>query len=335
MEDFLRTLIPIFIVLALVALIVAAGDEERKKKNIAMSQYKGSSKYQQYIANRNREEQERRNLQKSMSIKDKASAERFIKKIKEIIYENRYVLLSERNKLLKRDAYGNIDYKDWYGAIERSPTRVSIILSVGGGREWQKGIPYFFKAILLPKLYMTSLGQSPDVERFFKDYENYCNANPVVIEQVGSKKVERRNTVNDWFIEIAYLIENTCNELEDDNENVIKKDMSGIEYEQYCKKILQGAGWDVEDTPVTGDQGVDLIASIEDLRLCIQCKCFAKPVGNKAVQEIAAGKTYWKGTHAVVVGKSGFTKSAKSLAESTKVILITDSELEDLENIVL
>ncbi len=86
---------------------------------------------------------------------------------------------------------------------------------------------------------------------------------------------------------------------------------------------------------MNGDQGVDLIASIEDLRVCIQCKCFAKPVGNKAVQEIAAGKTHWKGTHAVVVGKSGFTKSAKSLAESTKVILTSDSELEDLENLVL
>ena len=335
MEDFLRTLIPIFIILALVAIITNAGEEERKKKNIPMSKYKGSSKYQKLNAKIKKEAQNRRELQKNMLDKDKARAESFINKIKEIIHENRYVLLNERNKLIKKDAYGNIDYKDWYGAIERSPTRVIIIFSVGGGREWQKGIPYFFKAVLFPKLYMTSFGQSPDVDQFFKDYENYCTANPVVIEQVESKKVERRNTVNDWFIEIAYPIENTCNELEDDDENVIKEDMSGIEYEQYCKKILQDAGWDVEDTPVNGDQGVDLIASIEDLRVCIQCKCFAKPVGNKAVQEIAAGKTHWKGTHAVVVGKAGFTKSAKSLAESTKVILTSDSELEDLENLVL
>ena len=90
--------------------------------------------------------------------------------------------------------------------------------------------------------------------------------------------------------------------------------MSGIEFEEYCKSILEDAGWDIEDTPASGDQGVDLIASIEDVRVCIQCKCFKKAVGNKAVQEVAAGMIHWKGTHAVVVAKNGFTKSAKTLA---------------------
>ena len=58
-------------------------------------------------------------------------------------------------------------------------------------------------------------------------------------------------------------------------------------------------------------------------------------MGNKAVQEVAAGMIHWNGTHAVVVGKSGFTKSAKNLAASTNVILTSDSALENLENLVL
>ncbi len=90
--------------------------------------------------------------------------------------------------------------------------------------------------------------------------------------------------------------------------------MDGVNYEQYCKNILVDAGWEVEDTLTSGDQEVDLIASIEDVRVCIQCKCFVKTVGNKAVHEVAAGMIHGKGTHAVVVAKSGFTKSAKSLA---------------------
>ncbi len=44
---------------------------------------------------------------------------------------------------------------------------------------------------------------------------------------------------------------------------------------------------------------------------------------------------HWKGTHAVVVARNGFTKSARSLAESNKVILTSDIELENLENLVL
>lgn len=147
-------------------------------------------------------------------------------------------------------------------------------------------------------------------------------------------KRESIYVADEWRTE---LINRKCDEI-DNQDNLVSQNtdsMNGIEYEEYCKNILEDAGWDVEDTPTSGDQGVDLIASIEDVRVCIQCKCFAKAVGNKAVQEVAAGIVHWKGTHAVVVARNGFTKSARTLAESNKVILTSDSELENLENLVL
>ena len=96
--------------------------------------------------------------------------------------------------------------------------------------------------------------------------------------------------------------------------------------------ILKKNGWKVKETPNTGDQGVDLIASIDNLRICIQCKNHKKVVGNTAVQEISAGKLYWKGTHAVLVSKTGYTKSAQKLARANNVKLINDFELNDLKN---
>ena len=91
-------------------------------------------------------------------------------------------------------------------------------------------------------------------------------------------------------------------------------------------------GWQVKKTPVSGDQGVDLIASIDDIRLCIQCKDHKKPIGNKAVQEVYAGMKYWLGTHAILISRSGFTKSAQKLALSSKVILISEFEIENIKN---
>ena len=60
-----------------------------------------------------------------------------------------------------------------------------------------------------------------------------------------------------------------------------------------------------------------------------------KSVGNRAVQEIAAGKIYWKGTHAILISNSGFTKSAIKLARANRVILISDKELVNIEEYVL
>ncbi len=166
--------------------------------------------------------------------------------------------------------------------------------------------------------------------RYFIDEVIYEEIDrPSTLERVDKKWID----LEDW---IEDEIDEVCDKV--DSQGASNKDidsMDGIEYEQYCKKILEKAGWEVEETSTTGDQGVDLIASIENLRVCIQCKCFAKAVGNKAVQEIAAGMIHWKGTHSVVVAKSGFTKSAEALANSTNVILTSDKELKDLENLVL
>ena len=39
----------------------------------------------------------------------------------------------------------------------------------------------------------------------------------------------------------------------------------GIAFEKFCIKILISKGWRVEETAQTGDQGFDLITSIEKL----------------------------------------------------------------------
>ena len=60
------------------------------------------------------------------------------------------------------------------------------------------------------------------------------------------------------------------------------------------------------------------------------CKKYAKPVGNKAVQEVVAGKTHYKADHAMVIAPNGFTNSAKKLAESNNVMLIHHSEIGEI-----
>ena len=135
--------------------------------------------------------------------------------------------------------------------------------------------------------------------------------------------------LNSW---IEFEINDAINGLEENADVNDIDSMTGMQYENFCKSILVKAGWEVEDTPASGDQGVDLIASLDDMRVCIQCKRLKRKVGNGAVQEVAAGLQHYKGTHAVVVSNAGFTKAAERLAESTQVVLISEMELEELED---
>ena len=141
-----------------------------------------------------------------------------------------------------------------------------------------------------------------------------------------------------WFIETNYKRikeERASMERRMERERFeagFRENMSGDEYEKYCKYILEQRGWAVNLTSKSGDQGVDLIASKEYLKVCIQCKRYSKPVGNKAIQEIFTGKQFYSGSHGVLVSNAGFTKSAKSLASKTGIILLSDENLMNLES---
>ena len=239
------------------------------------------------------------------------------------IYKHRFALQAERKKFLTKDSYGKEIDIGWVTSEnlkgDKSPAIFYFIKNV-----LDEELESEFKNINYPAIIFNSDGEE---EEFYDslDWVKYCFAKRKLPKDIDD--------INYWIVE---EIEKVCDEIEDKtSEFGNTSSMDGVQYEQYCKKILEDAGWEVEDTPITGDQGVDLIASIEDLRVCIQCKCFAKAVGNKAVQEVSTGMIHWNGTHAVVVATNGFTKSARTLAASAKVILTSDTELENLENLVL
>ena len=110
--------------------------------------------------------------------------------------------------------------------------------------------------------------------------------------------------------------------------------VSGEHYETLCRNLLQARGWTVETTPMTGDQGADLIAEAHGRRVVIQCKFHARSIGNKAVQEAFAAAGFHGGDAAVVVSNASFTRSACQLAEANGVLLLHHDQLPDLERLV-
>lgn len=105
----------------------------------------------------------------------------------------------------------------------------------------------------------------------------------------------------------------------------------GLDYERYCGERLVRAGWRAHRTPASGDQGADIVAVRDGLRLVVQCKRLSKPVGNAAVQEAAAALRYWDGDRAAVVSNAGFTPAARRLATATGVLLLHHDALEAID----
>ena len=61
-----------------------------------------------------------------------------------------------------------------------------------------------------------------------------------------------------------------------------------------------------------------------------KCKCYDKPIGVKAVQEVYAGKDYYDRMIGVVITNQYFTEPAVKLASKLNVILWDRDYLNDL-----
>lgn len=106
--------------------------------------------------------------------------------------------------------------------------------------------------------------------------------------------------------------------------------LSGYEFEGYLKGLFNLLGYTVVQTPLSGDQGADLIISKNGEKIVVQAKKYNGNVSNKAIQEIVAAKNHYKADKTIVVTNSSFTKSAIDLALSNKVELWDGFKLKDI-----
>jgi len=136
--------------------------------------------------------------------------------------------------------------------------------------------------------------------------------------------------VSDW-------IDESVDEFQESPEHVSSplsqsvEEMSPWDYERHCAELLQGLGWTARVTKGSGDQGTDVLAEKDGVRVVLQCKKYAKPVGNKAVQEALAAMKFEDAEFAAVVSNVTFTPAAQALGQKGGVALLHHSELDRLE----
>ena len=99
-------------------------------------------------------------------------------------------------------------------------------------------------------------------------------------------------------------------------------ELEGHDFEYYCADLLKEHGFsEVEVTRGSGDFGADILAEKDGISYAIQCKCYDKPIGVKAVQEVYAGKDYYDCMVGAVMTNQYFTAPAVELAKKLKIML--------------
>lgn len=165
---------------------------------------------------------------------------------------------------------------------------------------WQKEVQHFMDKVIVPQLSPIELAAIHDE-----------GINKVFQELVEDRVAAHQELLKDQIGSIEGL--------------------TPFEFEQWCETQLNKSGWRAERTKNGADQGADIIAEKDGLRVAVQCKLYARPVGNGAVQEAFASKQFYRTNLAAVISNSGFTPSARQLATTTGVVLLSHTEIGLLE----
>ena len=172
--------------------------------------------------------------------------------------------------------------------------------------------------------------QEQIVEKAFTVQENSFN---ILLEKNEELK-KQRNSLKKELTELTKIIVPTREKINfankySDLENI--DGLTGIEFEEFIADLLKYLGYEyAETTQESGDYGIDVIAIKDDIKYGIQCKNYAQPVGNKAIQEAYSGKTYYNCHVAIVITNSYFTSNAIKQAEKSNVVLWDRSKLEEI-----
>lgn len=132
--------------------------------------------------------------------------------------------------------------------------------------------------------------------------------------------------------ETTDLEDNIITEPDENSSSLGNSHSNGYEFEEFIAKCLNDSGWETRLTKRSGDQGLDVLAFDDTFKVALQCKRYANPVGNDAVQQAHAAADFIGATHAAVISTSTFTSSAKNLAEVLGVILIQEEEIKNLRS---
>lgn len=100
--------------------------------------------------------------------------------------------------------------------------------------------------------------------------------------------------------------------------------LDGVGFERAVAKIYKDQGYEVEFTPRSHDQGIDLILRKQNKTTIVQCKRYTDRVGVSAVRELNGVRVSWPNVEEVILASLfDFTKEAKKSAQEYNIKLFS------------
>ena len=103
--------------------------------------------------------------------------------------------------------------------------------------------------------------------------------------------------------------------------------LSGPEFEQELGAQYRQLGYQVEYTPTSGDEGVDLVLRKDGRTTVVQCKSYKYPVGPATARELYGSLMHFGADSAILACTGGFTSGVLDFVKGKPIELVSSVEL--------
>jgi len=143
-------------------------------------------------------------------------------------------------------------------------------------------------------------------------------------EYQAEKEKRLRKQEQDYFLSKAYKHRQSKSTLK---KNLAVIDdllrLTPVEFEKWVKQnVFEKSGWNVEETKVTGDGGIDLVLNKDGEHSIAQCKRFKNTVGEPVLRDFYGTMMSEGVSKGYFVTTGLFSLSAQKFAEEKPIILI-------------
>lgn len=220
-------------------------------------------------------------------------------------------LVSRYSYIWKKDYNSELDVIDWTAYVEKCISNHWITDNDN------KGLTALTYALLE--------GDSEEITGFIKRYH--------AIEEIIANAKQKQSVNN--FAKLLFR-DRGANLVNDSKQTIADVDlMNGPQFEQFVCELFKKMKYNAFVTKTSGDQGLDVIAEKDGIKIGVQAKCYSSVVGNSAVQEAVAGKSFYNCNRVLVVTNNYFTKSAVELAKANSIVLWDRDKLIEIMNSAL
>lgn len=110
--------------------------------------------------------------------------------------------------------------------------------------------------------------------------------------------------------------------------------MSGVEFENLCKRLVSKMGFETQTTRASGDGGIDIVAynrqPLISGKYVIQCKRYSGNVGEPILRDLYGVVMAERANKGILMTTAGFTRQAVAFSEEKQIELIDGAKLRSL-----